>query len=61
MNIHNCWYNKVCKKFNTEQCNELCVRYSEMLHMMKYSGLPEKWFKNQHLAAVQVDINSYQK
>ena len=61
MNVNECWYSKVCQKYETEQCNDSCVRFLEMSHMMKYSGLPKNWFKNKPLAAVQEDLNSYKK
>ena len=61
MNIQNCWYNKVCKKFNTEECNDTCIRFTEMNHLMKYSGLPENMRKPQILNAVPEDLNAYKR
>ena len=61
MKVQDCWYNKVCKKYDTDECTDMCVRFTEMLHMMKYSGIPQSRFKSQSLNVVQEDYNSYLK
>ena len=61
MNVSECWYKDICKKYGTRECNDMCLRYTEMLHMMKYSGIPANRYKSQHLKAVQADLQSYAK
>ena len=61
MKVQDCWYSKVCKKYETPECNDMCVRFTEMLHMMKYSGIPQSRFKSQSLNVVKDDYNSYLK
>ncbi len=61
MNINECWYKDVCKKYNTKDCNDTCLRFTEMLHMMKYSGIPSSRYKIQQLKAVQPDLTAYAK
>jgi DNA replication protein DnaC len=35
-----CWYNKVCRKYKTDDCTEGCIRYMEMDFLMQNSGIP---------------------
>lgn len=36
-----CWYKSVCNKFGTEECNNQCIRYSEMDYLMYLSNIPK--------------------
>lgn len=36
-----CWYKKICEKYNTEECNKRCIRYSEMDYLMYLSNIPK--------------------
>lgn len=47
-----CWYNKVCNKFNTGDCNKNCLRYMEMFYLMETSNIPKSnQFKNELIPA----------
>lgn len=44
MNNDCIWYNNVCELANTEDCNNICIRYMEMRRLCELSNLPkEKW------------------
>ena len=36
-----CWYKSVCSKFGTDECNNQCIRYSEMDYLMYLSNIPK--------------------
>jgi len=39
-----CWYDEVCNNKKPE-CNKTCIRYDEMMFLVKNSGIPNsKWF-----------------
>lgn len=61
MNIFDCWYKDICKKYNSCDCNDMCIRFTEMLHMMKYSGIPSSRYGIQHLQAIKSDLDAYNK
>lgn len=61
MEVIDCWYKQVCKKYNTDKCNDMCIRFTEMHHLMKYSGIPTSWFHSKPLLAIPVDIEAYKK
>lgn len=43
MRVQDCWYLGVCPK-SPEGCSETCLRYIEMLNLVKQSNIPEsKW------------------
>lgn len=47
-----CWYNKVCNKFNTSDCNRNCLRYMEMFYLMETSNIPKSnQFRNELIPA----------
>lgn len=53
-----CWYNKACNYYPNE-CNNLCIRYIEMKHLMESSGLPKnKWYPIP-LDADEYDYDAY--
>lgn len=37
-----CWYNKVCKKYDTEECRGNCKRFMEMDYLFYKSGIPKR-------------------
>lgn len=44
MTHEKCWYKEVCLKF-PDGCKATCLRYSEMLQLLKLSNIPEeRWF-----------------
>jgi len=44
----NCWYKNVCENYNTEKCNQNCIRYMEIHYLMETSNIPKaKQFQNQ--------------
>lgn len=59
MTYKDCWYNSVCSKYNTRECSSMCIRYTEMLNMMKYSGIPKNLYGTQSLYLPNVDIEAY--
>lgn len=57
----NCWYKNVCKKYNTEECNDSCIRYREMHYLFSTSNLPKnKWYPFS-LVPDEVDYDSFVK
>lgn len=43
MDVKNCWYREVCPKC-PDQCGPTCLRYIEMINLVKQSNIPEsKW------------------
>lgn len=42
MSIDKCWYQQICNKYNTTQCNTNCIRYSEMNYLIQSSNLPKR-------------------
>lgn len=54
-----CWYEKTCKKYGTNSCNENCIRYMEMNFLINSSNIPKaKHFKNE-LIPNEIDIQSF--
>ena len=37
-----CWYNKVCKKYDTEECRGNCKRFMEMDYLFYKSNIPKR-------------------
>ena len=39
-----CWYKKVCNNYHLD-CEKTCIRFDEMIFLVKNSGIPEsRWF-----------------
>jgi hypothetical protein len=36
-----CWYKTICEKYGTEDCNNRCIRFSEMDYLMYLSNIPK--------------------
>ena len=46
----NCWYKLTCDRFNTNECNQNCIRYIEMHYLIENSNIPKgKQFSNKNL------------
>lgn len=41
-NEYGCWYEQVCKHFDTDNCSCNCERYSKMFYLMSQSRIPNK-------------------
>lgn len=55
-----CWYKSICKKYNTDNCNENCIRYMEMHYLMETSNIPKSnQFKNE-LIPNTIDLQSFE-
>ena len=54
-----CWYAKTCKNYDTDICNNSCIRYSEMNYLITSSNIPKgKQFKNE-LIAQPIDLANF--
>lgn len=40
-NPENCWYKKVCRLYDTDRCDNHCIRFSQMKHLIESSKLPK--------------------
>lgn len=54
-----CWYNKVCKKYNTPECNAGCIRYMEIDYLMQNSGIPRNRQYSVLLTPSKPDVQSF--
>lgn len=54
-----CWYNKVCKKYNTPECNPGCIRYMEIDYLMQNSGIPRNRQYSVLLTPSKPDVKSF--
>lgn len=55
-----CWYRDVCNNYNNDaECNDCCIRYMEMWHLINYSGLPKKLQRPAKLYPDKVDLDSF--
>ena len=48
-----CWFNKVCDKYDTQQCNEKCSRYCNLHFLAEHSLLSKK---QQHPISLKVPL-----
>ena len=54
-----CWYKNTCKNYNTNSCNNNCIRYSEMNYLITSSRIPKgNQFKNE-LIAQPTDLENF--
>lgn len=54
-----CWYKDVCSKFGTPECNNQCIRYSEMDYLMYLSNIPKARQTPYSLIAQQDDLDAF--
>ena len=55
----NCWYRKICNKYDTNECNKSCIRYMEMHYLIETSNIPKaKQFKNE-LIPENIDVENF--
>lgn len=56
-----CWYKDACKYYGTEDCNQLCRRYTEMSFLMKSSLIPKPLQKQNNIFIDDDDREAYAK
>lgn len=54
-----CWYREVCSLSETSDCSISCIRFSQIKHLIKNSGLPYKLCFPIPLEPVQADMDSF--
>lgn len=55
----NCWYKLTCDRFNTNECNQNCIRYIEMHYLIENSNIPKgKQFSNK-LIPNKIDLENF--
>lgn len=54
-----CWYNQVCGKFGTPDCNSSCLRYIKMFSLANSSLLTEKQQKTKVMDVPLLDRGSF--
>ena len=54
----NCWYKDVCSNYH-EECDKSCIRYSEMLFLVKNSGIPQSRWMPDVLDAGKEDYDAF--
>lgn len=57
----NCWYNKVCFKYNTDECNQNCIRYMEMHYLIETSNIPKSNQFKKELIPNEIDLQNFYK
>lgn len=55
----NCWYKEVCKKYDTDKCDNYCVKFSQMKHLIENSKLPKKLCFPVKLQPPLEDLSAY--
>lgn len=56
-----CWYKNVCSRVDTDLCTDVCIQFYEMIHLLKYSGIPESLYKPIELYPEACDINAFKR
>ena len=55
----NCWYKKVCNKFNTCECNKNSLRYMEMHYLIETANIPKSNQFNNELIPSNIDVQKF--
>ena len=58
-NCEKCWYKDVCSKYGTPECNNQCIRYSEMDYLMYLSNIPKARQTPYSLIPQQQDLDAF--
>lgn len=59
--MQDCIYKDVCSLFNSQECNNACIRYLEMSNLLNSSNLPKKLKAPVKLLADSCDIEAFTK
>ena len=55
----NCWYKNVCNFYDTELCDNHCIRFSQMKHLIETSNLPKTLCYPIELEPQVIDLASF--
>lgn len=55
----NCWYRQFCKNVDSDKCNDVCISFYVMKHLLDSSGIPQNLYGQINLQPDAIDIPSF--
>lgn len=54
-----CWYKQFCTLYNSDKCNDVCISFYVMKHLLDSSGIPENLYSQIDLRPDVRDVNAF--